>query len=45
MEDADLRFDFDRLEVNFQDISYDEGGFVRIDLWFVPAALMEHAAQ
>jgi len=45
MENADLRFDFDRLEVNFQDISYDESAFVRINLWFVSAALMEHAAQ
>lgn len=45
MEDADLWFDFDRLEVNFEGISYDEGGFVRINLWFVPAALMGHAAQ
>jgi len=45
MENADLRFDFDRLEVNFQGISYDEGGFVKIDLWFVPAAVMAHAVQ
>jgi hypothetical protein len=45
VEDADLWYDFNRLEVNFEGISYDEGGFVRINLWFVSAALIEHVAQ
>ena len=45
MEDDDLRFDFDRLEVNFEDIAYDERGFVKINLWFVAAGLMQYAAQ
>jgi hypothetical protein len=39
LENADLSFEFDRIEVNFESISYDDTGFIKIDLWFWPGGV------
>jgi hypothetical protein len=34
LENADISSDRRHIEVNFEDLSYDERGFVKINLWF-----------
>jgi hypothetical protein len=37
LQNVDVSFDPERIEVNFEGLSYDDRGFVKINLWFAPA--------
>lgn len=37
LENVDISFDPEQIEVNFEGLSYDDRGFVKINLWFATA--------